>query len=1075
MTYDFRENRQIRIFISSTFRDMMQERDYLITRIFPALRRYCEDRDISLFELDLRWGVTQEESENQMAFKICLNEVDNTKPFFIGLLGERYGWVPDEKTIEQMKPTNVFEEYEWLLTEMKKKKSITEVEMQEGAFLPGKDEEINAYFYFRSPKMNTLDEHREEKGSHGETMLSELKERIRNNSKYDTYEYESIEQLGHQVEEDFKALVDKLFPEQGHLSDFEKERLQQHVYLKSKTRAYIENPAWLSFLDNFLQSNESMAAITGESGMGKCALLANWIVKRINQNVFNEKVLYHFIGVSQSEGDYCKIIQRLMEEVRFIYNHPKKQKDTQTTSLLNNDYQNPADLIKELQDLLLSIPKDQKLIIALDSLDRLIDADNCKMLNWIPEVSSNIKIICSSMSNDKCIEALTRRTKTILNLTAPSLETRKNIIQKYFEKFSKKLAAQQINKIISDKKSENPLVLLAILDDLRVFGNFDIFDKQIEDRLSQESNEALFYLFLRNIESIFNDNGKKNTVKDILSVIALSRRGLTETEIVNISQVPKLYWSHLSNCMSAHLLTINGVVTFSGSIMLNAVKNRYLKDADAQQHYRNAISSYMETSEEVSFNRKCEELPFQLFVLKEWDKLYNFLLDHNKFSFVFDKDKFELGNYWRALRETDADRYTMEIYLEPIKTKNKDEEIELVNFYERICTCLAYNLNDWELAIKFGFKIEEQLKKLNIKDFNSLGFIGACYSGLGDYENAIKYYLKLVSLFDSYMEENKDDKTVVAVIKNNKIPLLNALGDCYKHLDKYKDALAYLYDALNLSIEMLGKDNPRTCFSYECIGELYEDIEDYEKAYNNYCYAYEIHIKIHGKEDINTEGTYFNFGSVLMKMGKFKEALDAFSKSLNIYIKYFGMNNPHVISIINSLGMCFASLEDFKQALECYNNALNINLKIFGTDCKATAFSCSNIASTYYSLGEFENSFKYYNQALIIKKKILGEEHAEIGVLYLDFGKCYEAVQDYQNAYNCYEKALSITEKYFGKNHAITAMCFNKVGSFLCSLGQYKDAKNYLKDALLIYESLEGYEEEAANIREVIEEISRNT
>lgn len=32
-------NREIRVFISSTFRDMMRERDLLVKRVFPALRR----------------------------------------------------------------------------------------------------------------------------------------------------------------------------------------------------------------------------------------------------------------------------------------------------------------------------------------------------------------------------------------------------------------------------------------------------------------------------------------------------------------------------------------------------------------------------------------------------------------------------------------------------------------------------------------------------------------------------------------------------------------------------------------------------------------------------------------------------------------------------------------------------------------------------------------------------------------------------------------------------------------------------------------------------------------------------
>ena len=35
-------NRQIRVFISSTFRDMQAERDYLVKFIFQQLRKLCE-------------------------------------------------------------------------------------------------------------------------------------------------------------------------------------------------------------------------------------------------------------------------------------------------------------------------------------------------------------------------------------------------------------------------------------------------------------------------------------------------------------------------------------------------------------------------------------------------------------------------------------------------------------------------------------------------------------------------------------------------------------------------------------------------------------------------------------------------------------------------------------------------------------------------------------------------------------------------------------------------------------------------------------------------------------------------
>lgn len=43
-------NRQIRVFVSSTFRDMKAERDYLVKFIFPQLRRLCDERQEAGFK-----------------------------------------------------------------------------------------------------------------------------------------------------------------------------------------------------------------------------------------------------------------------------------------------------------------------------------------------------------------------------------------------------------------------------------------------------------------------------------------------------------------------------------------------------------------------------------------------------------------------------------------------------------------------------------------------------------------------------------------------------------------------------------------------------------------------------------------------------------------------------------------------------------------------------------------------------------------------------------------------------------------------------------------------------------------
>ena len=65
----------IRVFISSTFRDMQSERDHLIRFVFPKLRERLLIQRIHLIDVDLRWGVTSE----QDASEVCREIVDECR------------------------------------------------------------------------------------------------------------------------------------------------------------------------------------------------------------------------------------------------------------------------------------------------------------------------------------------------------------------------------------------------------------------------------------------------------------------------------------------------------------------------------------------------------------------------------------------------------------------------------------------------------------------------------------------------------------------------------------------------------------------------------------------------------------------------------------------------------------------------------------------------------------------------------------------------------------------------------------------------------------------------------------
>jgi len=135
-------SRVLRVFVSSTFRDMQAEREELVKRVFPELRNLCERRAVTWGEVDLRWGVPDEQKAEGRVLPICLAEIHNCRPYFLGILGERYGWVPDELHPE------LLQSEPWLRQHAGR--SVTELEILHGVLNNSAMAE-HAFFYFRDP------------------------------------------------------------------------------------------------------------------------------------------------------------------------------------------------------------------------------------------------------------------------------------------------------------------------------------------------------------------------------------------------------------------------------------------------------------------------------------------------------------------------------------------------------------------------------------------------------------------------------------------------------------------------------------------------------------------------------------------------------------------------------------------------------------------------------------------------------------------------------------------------------------------------------------------------------------
>ncbi|MGM9753206.1 MAG: DUF4062 domain-containing protein [Candidatus Cryptobacteroides sp.] len=143
--------RRYNIFLSSTFKDMDYERDIIKFKVIPEVNRRFRSRRVELQAIDLRLGVntakmSEEESELKV-LDVCTTCINSARPFFIGLIGQRYGWIPP---VERWKEfvAGLSEEDRELLKDTAGC-SVTEMEIVYGALSQGSFDSSHVLFFLR--------------------------------------------------------------------------------------------------------------------------------------------------------------------------------------------------------------------------------------------------------------------------------------------------------------------------------------------------------------------------------------------------------------------------------------------------------------------------------------------------------------------------------------------------------------------------------------------------------------------------------------------------------------------------------------------------------------------------------------------------------------------------------------------------------------------------------------------------------------------------------------------------------------------------------------------------------------
>ncbi len=857
-------NRQMPVFISSTFRDMQDERDVIIKETFPKLRVFAAQRMVSLTPIDLRWGITEKEAKSGKILELCLHEIERSQPFFVGILGNRYGWCPGMKDLKAN--SMLLDQYKWLKTDIEDGLSVTEIEMQFAVLR--RNEHSNALFFIKRNeitqdiKQERLISKIKSEGINLETLISGKSIPSEKGNFYFAY-YDKPDELAGLLEKAMTRIIEAVFPIEGD-DEWTREDNAQQAYLKELCDVYIptaHNASTIYYMNKMLV-RYLMISSGRERINGKSAFLANWLNNLAEDDAYN--YVYHFLGVGFMGGNIQKILKRICKKVASLYGLEMPDNVS-----LQNDY-------SEILSLMLSeIAGRKPLFIVLDGLQHL--QENAKNLEWIPTVPENVSVIVSAPNHDTSYHVFNNRFDSGFELWEIQGEEIKLFVEKYLRKFGKRLSDSKVKKICSaywedpatSKGRNDILALKSLLNELIIFGSHEDLDERIDFFCEYRMCDFYPKMFSR-IEEDFG----QEVFRRILCLIAFSKEGLSEPEILDISKANAKEWSQVYYSIPYLLTLRDGKYYIDKMTIFRQVKLCY---GSYELPMRRLLVDYFSASTD---ERAVEECLFQNYMMEQHDAMYNILLDTDTFSHLYHHALADLIIYWKMLYDSGSrKRYSMgrfaDLSLEACE-KNAHALAEIGQFAKQI-------MGDIHSAEELFYKSLRMYESISHSDYEMLANV---YMEANQYDRAMSCIEKAFHI----AKQSPGGFIHLAELMSSKASLLF-------ETDKAEDAVALYQEALEIVQNNQAKTSLTALVIYRSLGNVCTQTKYWEMAKDYIEKTISLTKKWWGASHAYMGDAYYLYGIYHKEMGHFVEASTFFSKALHIYNDWYPANHAIILLI----------------------------------------------------------------------------------------------------------------------------------------------------------------------------------
>lgn len=633
------------IFVSSTFRDMHAERDYLQRHVYPRLEERLRERKLLLEPIDLRIGVETASLDDivkkeLLVLRVCLNEIVRSRPFLIVLLGDRYGWVPPlDRARAAVAEVGFFEG-------VVEGKSVTALEIEFGV-LSQPEQLTRTHFFLRHLDSTGMDDAvaaaYRDPDPQSVAKLSALKDRIRSQvpdrvhdfaAQWDpeTQKVVGIEQIGEEIFQAIWTDLDEatreraIAPESARWEEREAARLDS--FMIDASRDFRGRDALLNEIEQHLiGSHEPLSGcgicLVGEPGSGKSSVFAR-LVQRI-RNIQSSGsaggnppvMLAHAAGISDRSIRVDDVLRRWIFELdQFLGEDSALSAEAATATIrriFDQDLRKAADR--------------SRVVFLVDAVDQLEPTGEAQFLAFLPEPwPQNVRMFCTRTITERAEMLLLRSGGQVRQLEPIGPAEAPAIIEAIANRYHRTFGTPVVEAIVNKRRDDgslscgNPLWLNLACEHLNLLDADDFARANATDRearLSIAEDERLERMLCDLVAAMPADVDGLYTwllerIAEIVghpiadafaSLIAASRHGLRESDLAVL--LPRLSGENwipldfavLRRSFRAHLVRRGEHCQwdFHHRQMRVAIHRHLLHDGERLQKVHREIATHLES------------------------------------------------------------------------------------------------------------------------------------------------------------------------------------------------------------------------------------------------------------------------------------------------------------------------------------------------------------------------------------------------------------------------------------------------------------------------------------------------